>query len=89
MNEEWYWGKDAKRLEEEEFDHSQLLAVAQKPFCLIAGHYDTDESLEIILRSNAYGKDDERLRFINHATGHRPPMWSLEEGYDFIAKWLK
>ena len=85
----WYWGKDAARLEAEGFDHSELLTVAQKPFCLIAGLYDTNESLEIICRADGYEKDSEKLQFINHATGHRPPMWALDEGYDFLDKWLK
>ena len=88
-NDDWYWGKDAARLEAEGFDHSELLSIAQKPFCLIAGLYDTDESYEIMLRAEGYGKDDERFEFINHATGHRPPMWALDKGYDFIDKWLK
>lgn len=87
--DDWYWGKDAKRLEEAGFDHSELLTVAQKPFCLIAGHYDTDESLDIICRADGYEKNSEKLKFINHATGHRPPMWTLDEGYDFLDKWLK
>ncbi len=87
--DDWYWGKDAKRLEEAGFDHSELLTVAQKPFCLIAGHYDTDESLDIICRADGYEKNSEMLKFINHATGHRPPMWTLDEGYDFLDKWLK
>lgn len=87
--DDWYWGKDAARLEAEGFDHSELLTVAQKPFCLIAGLYDTDESLEIICRADGYEKDSEKLKFINHATGHRPPMWALDEGYDFLDKWLK
>lgn len=86
---DWYWGKDAKRLEAEGFDHSELLTLAQKPFCLIAGLYDTDESYEIMLRAEGYSENDERLKFINHATGHRPPMWALDEGYDFLDKWIK
>lgn len=86
---DWYWGKDAKRLEEAGFEHSELLSVAQKPFCLIAGHYDNDESIEIMRRAEGYAEDDERLKFINHATGHRPPMWALDEGYDFLDKYLK
>lgn len=88
-NDDWYWGNDAARLEAEGFDHSELLTVAQKPFCLIAGLYDTNESLEIICRADGYEKDSEKLKFINHATGHRPPMWALDEGYDFLDKWLK
>ena len=87
--DDWYWGKDAARLEAEGFDHSELLTVAQKPFCLIAGHYDTDESLEIICRAEGYERNSEKLKFINHATGHRPPMWTLDQGYDFLDKWLK
>ena len=87
--DEWYWGKDAARLEAEGFDHSELLTIAQKPFCLIAGLYDTDESCEIVLRAEGYENDGEKFKFINHATGHRPPMWALDKGYDFIDKWLK
>lgn len=86
---DWYWGKDAERLEKEGFDHSELLSIEKKPFCLIAGHYDTDESLEIILRADGYRKNGDKLKFINHATGHRPPVWTLNEGYDFLDKWLK
>ena len=85
----WYWGSDVEKLRNAGFEHSELLSIAQKPFCLIAGHYDTDESLEIMLRAEGYAKDDERLKFINHATGHRPPMWTLDEGYDFLDKWVK
>lgn len=88
-NDEWYWGKDAARLEAEGFDHSELLSIAQKPFCLIAGLYDTDESREITLRADGYENDGEKFKFINHATGHRPPMWALDEGYDFLDKWVK
>ncbi len=87
--DDWYWGKDVDRLKSAGFDHSELLTIAQKPFCLIAGLYDTDESLEIACRADGYEKDCEKLKFINHATGHRPPMWTLDEGYDFLDKWLK
>lgn len=87
--DDWYWGNKIEHLKAEGFDHSELLSIAQKPFCLIAGHYDTDESLEIICRADGYEKDSEKLKFINHATGHRPPMWTLDKGYDFLDKWLK
>jgi hypothetical protein len=88
-NDTWYWGADAEKLKNAGFEHSELLSIAQKPFCLIAGHYDNDESLEIMLRAEGYTENDERLKFINHATGHRPPMWTLDEGYDFLDKWVK
>ena len=87
--DDWYWGKDVERLIKEGFDHAELLSIAQKPFCLIAGLYDTDESYKIMLRAKGYGENDERLKFINHATGHCPPMWALDEGYDFLDRWVK
>jgi hypothetical protein len=88
-HDNWYFGKEADLLIGKGFEHYQLLTVAQKPFCLIAGHYDTDESLELIRRAGVYGENDERLSFINHASGHRPPMWTLDRGYDFLDRWLK
>lgn len=86
---DWYWGAKVEELKARGFDHSELLSIAQKPFFFIAGQYDTDESLEIALRADGYDKDCEKLEFINHATGHRPPMWVLDKGYDFLDKWLK
>jgi hypothetical protein len=35
------------------------------------------------------GYGEEKLCFIHHATGHRPPAWALEEGFDFLDRWLK
>ena len=86
---EWYFGKDAARLAAEGYEHAELLKIDKKPFCLIAGLYDTDESRELACRFGGYGEADERFLFINHATGHRPPEWALTEGYDFLDKWLK
>ena len=86
---DWYFGKDVEGLIADGFDHAGLLSVGGKPFCLIAGLYDTDESYEIMCRAEGYAKDDGRLRFINHATGHRPPLWALEAGYEFLDMWLK
>ena len=86
---DWYFGKDVEGLIADGFDHAGLLSVGGKPFCLIAGLYDTDESYEIMCRAEGYTKDDGRLRFINHATGHRPPLWALEAGYEFLDMWLK
>ena len=86
---DWYWGTRVEDLKVRGFDHSELLSIAKKPFFFIAGQYDTDESLEIALRADGYDKECENLEFINHATGHRPPMWVLDKGYDFLDKWLK
>lgn len=89
-NDDWYWSKDIQKLIDAGMDHSQLLSIAApKPFCLLAGQYDTDESYKIMLKADGYKKDDDRLKIVNHASGHRPPMWALEEGYDFLDKWIK
>lgn len=86
---DWYFGRALDGMIADGFDHAELLGIAAKPFCLIAGLYDTDESYEIMCRADGYTRDDERLKFINHATGHRPPLWALEAGYDFLDRWLK
>ena len=89
-SDDWYWGKELQQMIDAEMDHIQLLSVGSpKPFCLLAGQYDTDESYEIMLKADGYKKDDGRLKIVNHATGHRPPMWALEEGYDFLDRWVK
>ena len=88
-DDDWYWGDYVKHLKEADFEHYDLLSFSQKPFCLIAGEFDTDDSYEHMLKARGYDKDDIRLKFINHKTGHRPPMWALQEGYDFLDFWLK
>ncbi|MBQ8309733.1 MAG: acetylxylan esterase [Clostridia bacterium] len=88
--DDWYWGKDVEHLIDSGMDHAELLSsAAPKPFCLIAGKYDNETSGEMMRRAKGYAPDDARLKFVNHATGHRPPMWALEEGYDFLDRWLK
>ena len=70
-------------------DHSELLGIAApKPFCLIAGKYDDETSWTMMCKVKGYTHDDGRLKIINHATGHRPPRWALNEGYDFLDEWL-
>ncbi len=89
-DDDWYFGKEAvARFIETGTENSELLSFAQKPFCLIAGRYDNEESYKMMLRAKGYSEKDERYKFINHQTGHLPPTWTLEEGYDFIDKWLK
>lgn len=88
--DDWYWSQKLQQMITSGMDHIQLLSIASpKPFCLLAGQYDTDESYEIMLKADGYKKDDGRLKIVNHATGHRPPMWALEEGYDFLDHWVK
>lgn len=88
--DDWYWGKDVERLIAAGMDHAALLScAAPKPFCLLAGQYDDASSGEIMRRADGYAPDDGRLKLVHHATGHRPPLWALEEGYDFLDRWLK
>lgn len=88
--DDWYWGDAVDRLIEAGMDHADLLSsAAPKPFCLLAGEYDDETSGVTMRRADGYSLDDERLMLIHHATGHRPPMWALEQGYDFLDRWLK
>lgn len=84
----WYWYDKVNELKEKNMDHSDLLGISSKPFCLIAGQYDDEKSLEMMKKAKGYLPYDEKLKFINHATGHRPPKWALNEAYDFLEKWL-
>ena len=86
----WYWGEKLEALKAAGMEHSQLLGVSGgKPFCLLAGMYDNEESGEMMRRAEGYEAGSDRLRLINHATGHRPPLDVLEKGYSFLDKWLK
>jgi len=83
----WYWGEQrVAGFEAEGLDHADLLRAAKcKPFALLAGKYDNDESLELMQKA---GYAPEKMLFVNHATGHRPPASALDAGYDFIGKIL-
>lgn len=85
----WYWGDYVNVLKEKGMEHSELLGASPRiPFCLIAGEFDNDDSWKMMLKAKDYEKDDERLKIINHATGHTPPKDALEEAYCFIDKFL-
>lgn len=72
-------------LQDSGLGYPELLTLAHgKPFCLLAGMYDTDESFAQMLRAKGYRKCPENLFFVNHATGHRPPPWALEAAYRFL-----
>lgn len=89
-NDIWYWGDKVQEMKQLNLDHSSLLGcAAPKPFYLIAGHYDNQESWELMLRAPGYSKNDGRLGICNHASGHRPPAYALEKGYDFLDQWLR
>ncbi|MBQ7335613.1 MAG: hypothetical protein IJW92_03975, partial [Clostridia bacterium] len=71
-------------------DHTELLSIAApKPFCLLAGQYDDAASGDAMRRARGYAQNGDRLMLVNHATGHRPPLWALEQGYAFLDRWLK
>ena len=86
----WYWANQVDKLIANGMDHSALLSIAApKPFCLLAGKYDNEESYKTMLKASGYENAPEHLIFINHASGHRPPLWALEEGYDFLDRYVK
>lgn len=85
----WYWGDKLELLKQNGITNTDLLSYSRgKPFFLIAGDADTDASFEAMKQAKGYDRHPERLGFLNHATGHRPPASALEQGYDFIEKQL-
>jgi dienelactone hydrolase len=86
----WYWGGKLKDVRAKGLDHSDLLSLAGgKPFCLIAGKADNEDSGIVMRRAKGYESCPERLKLVNHATGHRPPRSATETGYRFLDKYLK
>ena len=89
-NEIWYWGEKLEKMQVDGLNHAQLLDIANaKPFVFLAGKYDNNDSLKFLNIAKKYSQYPDRLLFINHAKGHRPPIEVLEQAYDFIAKYLK
>ena len=86
----WYWGEALDEVRARGHDNSELLASAGgKPICLIAGKYDNAASGELIRRVRWYADDPSKFLFVNHATGHRPPRWATEKGYEFLDRALR
>ena len=89
-NADWYWGPVLDVVRSQGFDNSVLLAASGgKPFCLIAGKYDNQDSGRMVRRVRWYERTPALFKFVNHATGHRPPRWATEEGYRFLDQHLK
>lgn len=85
----WYWGEELEKMKKLQMAHWQLLEYSgNKPFALLAGKYDDAASLEMIHRARTYREEPERLCFIHHAAGHRPPGSALEKGYGFLLQHL-
>ena len=86
----WYWGETLQQMKALGLDHTSLLSLSSgKPFMLIAGQYDDDRSYSAMTLARGYRRHPKRLVILNHATGHRPPAYALEAGYDFLEKYLK
>lgn len=86
----WYWGSKLDMLKMEGISNVDVLSCSDgRPFMLIAGQYDTNESYEAMKQADGYDDCPENLVFFNHGTGHRPTRESLEAGYDFLNKHLK
>lgn len=86
----WYWGEKLKVVKERGLDNSMLLADAfPKPFCLLAGEFDNDDSRKIVHSIEKYKECPERLFVVDHRNGHRPPKYAAEAGYSFLDYWLK
>lgn len=85
-----YWGGRLSAAQKADgLENHQLLTLSgAKPFCLVAGHYDDDTSFTDMLKAKGYRSRPGDLMFINHATGHQPPEWALEAGYDFLYRKL-
>ena len=86
----WSWGDKLEILKQNGITNVDLLTYSNgKPFFLIAGDADTDDSYAAMKTAKGYKKHPEYLGILNHATGHRPPRHALEVGYEFLEKHLK
>jgi len=86
----WYWDDKVEALIAKGMDHADLLGcTGGKPFCLIAGEFDNMDSWDMMCEAPGYAPEEGKLKIINHATGHRPPQDVLQQGYDFLQKYLQ
>lgn len=86
----WYWGDKLSGMRAKGLSNVDLLSQSGgKPFCLIAGKYDDADSGLLLQSAAGYGNCRERLEFVRHGTGHRPPRDATEKGYAFLDRHLK
>jgi len=86
----WYWGDKLERMRAKGLSNVDFLSKSGgKPFCLIAGKYDDADSGYLMRSAKGYEDRSERLLFIHHGKGHRPPRDAMQEGYAFIDCYLK
>lgn len=86
----WYFGGKLSAMVADGLEPSQLLTICgAKPFMCIAGWYDDDTTWRDMLRAKGYADHPWDLAFINHRSGHAPPKWALDAGYNFIERKLR
>lgn len=86
----WYWGARLSKMRAEGLSNVDILSQSGgKPFCLIAGKYDDADSGHLMRSAAGYKDAPERLLFIHHGQGHRPPIEATESGYAFLERFLK
>lgn len=86
----WYWGEKLAAMRARGLSNVDLLSQSGgKPFCLIAGKYDDADSGHLMQSAKGYEGHPERLRFVHHGKGHRPPRVATEAGYSFLDRFLK
>lgn len=85
----WYWGEKLPA----HLSHTELLALAvPRAFMLIAGEADDERSgacLDQVRPLYVAHNASNNLRFLNHASGHRPPQEASMAAYDFLDEFLK
>lgn len=81
----WYWGDKLEKIKENDLSHKDLLEYAnKKPFLLIAGLYDNDDSRKLLHSIGCYKDCYDKLLVIDHKTGHNPPVYTRDAAYSFI-----
>ena len=89
-DDKFYWGKKVFTLMKKGLTNVDLLKFyAPKPFCLIAGYYDDDNSVKSLYNMESYKDQRQSLFILNHARGHKPPQYVLDAGYGFMDLFLK
>ncbi len=87
----WYHGEErVARAEREGMAHHELLALlAPRPFLLLAGEADNAAAWQYLEAARPwYAKAGvpENLGCIDHASGHRPPLCSVDLAYGWLAE---
>lgn len=86
----WYFGDKLAKMRAQGFSNVDLLSASGgKPFCLIAGKYDDADSGNLMKAATGYDGVGDRLLFLCHGTGHRPPAEVTARGYRFLDTYLE